>query len=385
MISLIIAALIGIVTNDVNEEPYLKQAQPSASSFQRLDDIQGSGHLYAAIQNEAIVGYITITESQGYGGPMTVVLGWSTDGVILNISIPNYNEDAAWFDSLYEKKYFDQYLGRNYTEPLIIDQDINAVSGSTISSKGVAKGVSLGRALLSQQMGHPYPEPVMPVKFGISEVMVLTGLVSSFFLRTIRSFKNYTWLRFLTLGFGLGVLGMWLVIPLSLTNFTALLLGNVGNWTSSLWIYVLMFGVLILAILFGKNYYCFWLCPFSAIQEGLHLITKISIRPDLKWSKRLRSLRYWLLWLSIFLALLLQNPSVTVFEPWNTLFPFSGSAFSWMLVMVTIIAATIIHNFWCLYACPVGAILDLTIQLRGGSKKLWQRIFKQHIATQQRT
>ena len=377
VLSLVAAGVCGQLAGSVNGiKKYLPEVFPEATEFSLLDDESSSdGFIYVASDgNGHQLGYVTATEGQGYGGPMTVMMAWSPEGTVLNLVVTDHHEDMPWLDKLYEQEFFDQYIGRQYSMPLLLDEDIDAVSGSTVSCVGVAMGVQFGRHLVSGQLGDPCPAPEEPISFGTAEILLLVGLGTVVGFRMVPSLRKWHWRRYFTLLFGFIVLGVWLAIPLSLTNFATWLLGYGPHLETNVIMYILVFGVVGLAVLLGRNFYCFWLCPFAAVMEGLHLVSGGSLQPTVKWRRRLRNTRYFLLWMALFLVLLLGNPTVSVFEPWNTLFSFKGTADQWLLVVVTLGVAMFIYDFWCHYLCPVGATMDIILKVRREVSLLWARI-----------
>ena len=378
VLSLVAAGVYGQVSYHSDVELYLPQALPEAAEFELLrSESAGNGYLYAgSAGNGGPLGYVTITEAQGYGGTMTVVVTWSLEATILALEVPEHYEDMRpWFQRLYDQGFFDQYIGRQYSEPLKLDDDIDAVSRSTVSVDAVAMGVQRGRALVAEQLGDPYPVAEEPVSFGLTEILLLIGLGSVVTLRMVPRLKKFRWARYLTLTFGLAVLGIWLVIPLSLINFAIWMVGFTPAWQSHLLLYILVFGVVGLAVVLAKNFYCFWLCPFSAVQVVMNFIGGGRMTPTSKWHRRLRNTPYFLLWLALFLALLLRNPSVSSFEPWKTLFSLKGSTEQWLLVAVTLVTAMIIKDFWCQYLCPIRVVMDIILKVRRRLKREWlQRV-----------
>ena len=71
-----------------------------------------------------------------------------------------------------------------------------------------------------------------------------------------------------------------------------------------------------------------------------------------------------MLWLVLFLAFMFRLPSLTVYEPWTALFTLKGTEGQWVLVAVTLVGAMLVHNFWCTYLCPVGALLEVVLKAR---------------------
>jgi len=350
---------------------------PSASSFTHLEgsDIK-DGLIYQAEDGSGnLIGYITATEGAGYGGPMTVMVAWSLDNTILGMIVPQHNEDDLWWRDV-DDAFFTQYLDRRYNEPLLIGQDINAVSGSTVSSVGVASGVSAARTLYSRFIGDPYPSPSKPIKFGDAEIALIVGLGMVFLFRTLPFFRGRRWTRYITLAYGFFVLGFWLVIPLSLSNLAAWLVHYTPPLETFIIMYILVFGIVGLAVVFGKNYYCYWLCPFSSFQELINPIPEGRFKPKVKIGRWLRRFKFLLLWLALMVIFIYRNPGIASFEPWNTLFTFKGELVNFVLLGMVMISATLFYNFWCFYLCPVGASLELILKTRKAVVSLCKRIQK---------
>ncbi len=362
---------------DSGLELLLPELFPDAAAFDLLDTRQGVQFIYGAIDDDPqLIGYVTSSQGQGYGGPMTVVMAWSPQGTVLDVRVTEHFEDLPWYDTLGEQGFFSEYIGRGYSQPLALGDDIDAVSGATISCIGVSLGVQVGREMVSQQLGDPIPVPREPVDFGVAEWLLLAGIGVVVTLRSVPLLRRWRWPRFLTLAFSFVVLGVWLAIPLSLTNFAAWLVGYGPNLQTGLIFYILVFGVVGLALLRGKNYYCFWLCPFAAVQELTHFLGGFNLRPRTSWRRLLANSRYFLLWAALFLVLLLNNPTVSVFEPWNALFSLKGDPLQWLLVVLTLVVATVVYNFWCYYLCPVGATMDIILKTRREVTHLWGRQVK---------
>jgi hypothetical protein len=364
------------VTYHSDVEIYLSPALSEATEFELLQSTE-DGYLYLGTVGAdggdvsgRPVGYVTVAESDGYGGAMTVVAGWSLEATILTLEVPEHFEDMRpWFQRMYDQGFFDQYIGRQYSEPLLAYTDIDVITRSTVSCTAVAMGVQRGRALIAGHLGDPRPVPPEPISFGQAEILLLVGLGSVVSLRLVPGLKKFRWARYLTLLFGLVVLGFWFVIPLSLVNFV--IVGFAPAWQHHLLLYILVLGVVGLAVVLSKNFYCFWLCPFSAVQEVMHFLGGGRVTPSSKWQRRLRNTPYFVLWLALFLALLLRNPSMASFEPWNALFSLSGTAEQWLLVGVTLVTAMIVKDFWCWYLCPIRAVIDTVLKIRRRVKAEW--------------
>ncbi|AII61581.1 4Fe-4S binding protein [Dehalococcoides mccartyi] len=366
ILTVVIAGVIGKVSASPDVEQYLSKVVPEAASFKKLADRASDDlYLFGALDSDGNqIAFVTSGKGLGYAGPMTVVVAWSNDGVILAMDVPQTNDTPAWYNRLAANDYFSQFIGRSYQDPLQLNEDINAVSGATRSSTGVDTGVREGRLILSEQLGNPYPVPPEPINFGLAEVFFIAGILAVFALRMIPSLRKVHVLRYLSLLVGLAVFGIWLSVPLSLVNFIVFPTGFAPSWQSNMLLYLMVFGIIGAALAFGKNLWCFWMCPFSAIQEGLNFIGGGRTRPITRTQLVMRNTRYVILWLIVVLVLVFQSPSLAVFEPWNTIFSLKGALDQWLLVIATLGVSLFIHDFWCHYLCPVGATMDIILKIR---------------------
>lgn len=375
VVTLVGAFIVGQLPKETRIELYLPD-NGTGCTYDLVKYIPPQDYIFKSIDAEGnVTGYVTLTEGKGYGGILLVEIEWTPDGTILSVSVPQQQEGDAWWDKLKAHEFFDQYVGRQFNNGLLLGEDIDAVSGATISSNGVALGVYEGRALIASELGEPYPAPVATIKFGLGEILLVTGLLMAVVFRTMAVFQKQKWLRYITLGLGLGVLGFWLARPLSLTNIAAWVIGSPPNMANNLFLYILVLGIVGLALLTGKNFYCFWLCPFAAVQEVTHRIGgQIGLRPKPKVYRFLRNIRYLLLWATLVLVFWFTNPSLSVFEPWGTLFSQVGTYDQWLLLIVTITFSFFIFSPWCFYLCPVGAFMDVVLKIRKGGISLWNRL-----------
>lgn len=376
VILLAAAWLYGHFAYDPSVERYLELGFTEAVRYERLSHDAGRRlSLFEAFDDQGrLIGYVTLAEGRGYGGPMLVVVGWSEEGSLLTLRVAKHREDAAWFRLLEDRGFFEQYLGRKDSDPLELTRDIDAVSGATLSSYGVAEGVQRARVLVADQLGHEIPPRLKTAfRFGLPEVLFIIAFGWVVLLRTSRYLSRTKWRRVPSLAVGFVVLGIWVGQPLSLVNFTTWLVGYSPPIQTNIILYGMIFGVVGGAIMLGKNFYCFWICPFSAVQEGAHLLTGVKIRPDESLRKKLRWVRFFLLWTALVAVFLLRAPSAAIFEPWTALFTLKGTTFQWVLVAITLFGAMLVHNFWCIYSCPVGLVLETVVKIRQWVKGLWKK------------
>ncbi|AWW25321.1 RnfABCDGE type electron transport complex subunit G [Acetobacterium carbinolicum] len=106
--------------------------------------------IYIGKNGSEITGYTVKTgPGSGFGGEVQVLTGISTDGVITGITIIKHNETPG-LGALATGEWNDQFTGKSATEELIVvkgtakegSNEIQAITGSTITSKAVTEGVN---------------------------------------------------------------------------------------------------------------------------------------------------------------------------------------------------------------------------------------------------
>ncbi len=132
---------------------------PDASEFTQMDDsvfnnIEGLeeglvAEVYEGKNNNETVGYTVKTLPKGYGGKIELIVGISTDGNITGIDIGSMSETPGLGSKAAEPTFKDQFSGKVTTNELnvvkgkaSVDDEIQAISGATITSKAVTKGVN---------------------------------------------------------------------------------------------------------------------------------------------------------------------------------------------------------------------------------------------------
>lgn len=114
---------------------------------QRLQ--RASYYFYVATTAGRIDGYAFIDDELGQHEPITFAVRLRTDGVVDRQEVLAYRE--AWGEEIRDPRFRRQFVGKRASDPCQLDVDIDAVSGATISSGAMARGVK--RALVLFDVG----------------------------------------------------------------------------------------------------------------------------------------------------------------------------------------------------------------------------------------
>lgn len=176
LITLIAGLLLGAVY-EITKEPIAKESQRAkeeayravfaqADSFEAVEldetqvqkELDGKGFLVTI--NEAmrvldssgqVAGYVlTVTDHEGYGGDIQFAMGVQKDGTLNGISFLSISETAGLGMKAKEDAFRKQFEGKKaesivYTKNgASADNEIDALSGATITTSAVTNGVNAG-------------------------------------------------------------------------------------------------------------------------------------------------------------------------------------------------------------------------------------------------
>ena len=153
-ITAVAGLLLGItntITAPIIEERTLAVANESryvvfsdADDFRALELKENASvsDCYEALKDGTVVGHVGTVTVKGYGGEIEVRVGLDLNAVITGISVggPNFSESAGLGARTRDPEFTDQFQG--VQTPVTLGQNVDAISGATISSGAVVSGVN---------------------------------------------------------------------------------------------------------------------------------------------------------------------------------------------------------------------------------------------------
>lgn len=120
----------------------MKELVADAQSFKAID---GKTEWYVAIKDGKTVAYVVPAEGKGYGGAIKMVTAVSLDGKVMSYKILSHNETPGLGDKASEPKFIKQFAGKSPADLEVVktptDKNIQALTGATITSRAVTKGI----------------------------------------------------------------------------------------------------------------------------------------------------------------------------------------------------------------------------------------------------
>jgi NosR/NirI family nitrous oxide reductase transcriptional regulator len=369
--TLLIAWAIGTTHPAKDLTPYLGQALPGASRFDRLKNGMYAGWT-GQVDSRQLVGYVAVGMANGYGGPMEVAVGVSPNGDILGLAIVEQRETGPFLAHVLDQNFPQSLIGKSYSDPFVLGQDVQGVTGATYTSTALTEAVRQATAeVVNKELGLSVPpQPPPPLQFGIPEV-ALVSLYAIGLIGHRRGFKFKKLFRWASLIVGLVIIGFLFDRPLAISKISAFLMGYWPQWQSNLYWFLLMGGILFVFTVDSKNPYCEWFCPFGAAQECLGVIGGAQSRTPRKYRSLLIWLQRGLAWLAVLLALLFRNPGLSSYEVFGTLFDLKGTEIQFLLLVIVLLASLFIRRPWCDFLCPIRPVMDLIQMVRSWIKELW--------------
>lgn len=103
------------------------------------DEFDKEFTFYIVYSGEKVEGYAVENTVKGKWGPIHFIVAIATDGTVKDVVILEYTERRG--KPVAGEKFRHQFYGKSVSDDVNIRKDINAVSGATISSRGVTDGV----------------------------------------------------------------------------------------------------------------------------------------------------------------------------------------------------------------------------------------------------
>ena len=294
----------------------------------------------------------------GFMGPTPLLIGLDDNLKIVRV-LPLDNLETPDFFGLVESSgLLESWNG--LTASQAATKEVEAVSGATFSSNAVIGTMQARMAVMGnvEQLAVKAKAKVslLPdIAFGLLLVVSL----AAFF----RPGWFHGWRTALLVAAVL-VMGVWQGRLLSLAQFMVWLVNGVPLPAQCL-LAVLLALSLLLPVVFGKAYYCAWVCPLGAAQGLLgNLNKKHKFKLGVRLLHGLQLLRTAVLLATLLAIALGLGVDFASYEAFTVFRPHSAPIFALVLGVVSLVLSVWIQRPWCRFFCPLGELLE-TLR-RGG-------------------
>ena len=135
-----------------NQEIAKKEVLSEAARFEEIGE-----NVYKGLKDDELVGYVVSVSPKGYGGAIEMMVGIDKDMSVSGINIISMSETPGLGAKAKDTKFTEQFIGKNKDLTLKKSQagenEINAISGATVTSTAVTEGVKQAYELVEKAGG----------------------------------------------------------------------------------------------------------------------------------------------------------------------------------------------------------------------------------------
>lgn len=142
----------------IDAENARKEVMPGADAFEPIEDLDALiaqkpelepvKEAYTALKDGSQEGFVYLVSVKGYGGSLKMMVGIGNDNSITGVKIVEMKETPGLGSKAVEEPFHSQLFGFTPQKPLQVvkgtksgPEDIEAITGATITSKAVVKGI----------------------------------------------------------------------------------------------------------------------------------------------------------------------------------------------------------------------------------------------------
>jgi len=356
LILIIIVWFLGSLRAEMDLMPVIIETAGDNSSVINIDD-----GIWKAEDPGRNTEYILIATGtgQGYGGELNAFTTSGPDGRIDRIIIYDHRETESFLKKVNRKKLLSQFTGQMINSAFRVGEDINAISGATLTSNAIAEAVRQASHNISSSQFNLRLPPSPDLKFhiGLNEYSWFFLLALAYITSSLRIKRKWE-LRWAVMIASLVLLGFQLNAQLSISQVNKAILGYWPDWHMQLYFYIMIFGIIGLILFTGRNHYCDRICPFGTTQDILGRITGAKSRDTGRFRRPLVWLQRFLALGVIISALITRKPGAGNYEVFGTMFRLTGNNIQFILLFLTAILSLFIKRPWCNFLCPVRPVND---------------------------
>ena len=150
---------------------------------------------------------------------------------------------------------------------------------------------------------------------------------------------------------------------LSVMQTVRLALGKTVRWQNL----VYFVGLIPVTYIFGRVW-CGWVCHMGALQEFIHLRSRVDILRSRKAQNVFRVMRYLFLAGLIVWVAVTGSPRWCRYDPFKTAYTlFSATGTGWVLLGLMLVSSLFIYRPFCRGFCPIGLMLGWVSKIPGAS------------------
>ncbi len=137
----------------------LTELLPAADKFEETS--RDNVTYFLATKDGKLIGAIMQSAGGGYAGPISLLVAVDVSGAVQGVRVTEQRETPGIGDRVTTAAFLGQFAGKTARDQLAVGVDVQAISGATLSVRGVTTGVRNALGLFQQHvLGGAAPIPV---------------------------------------------------------------------------------------------------------------------------------------------------------------------------------------------------------------------------------
>ncbi len=326
--------------------------------FKEATSIKVSSEDFATVKdNEGHkIGYLLSTSPLsdniiGYAGTVPVIVAIDINNMVKGIKLMPNMESPGFIRRISNQGFLSLWDNMLVDSALVADIDV--VSGASLTSGAVKKGIKLRLEKFSKQKVEENELDIMQlVSYLASALVIILALLSFFFPTKYKKYRN------ILLILSILILGFWQGDFISLSLLYGWFINGVPIGGK-----IILVSIFVLAVVFplflNKSFYCAYVCPYGAAQELAGKIKKNKKTIPYKFVRVLTKVRMIVFYLIIFLIILGLDPDITELEPFSAFIYNVATPWVISIALTFLVLSIFISRAWCRYFCPTGYFFDI--------------------------
>ena len=365
VVLLVIIAIVGIRT--LQNGDGAKSKAESAPNEDVLSSLKGIIPEAAAIEHDgveqwiiknkneeaigkAIIAQQTTRKIIGYSGPIPMVIVLDKNDKVRGIELLENDKTPEFLETVENEGFLEGWNGLVVAQA--VGKNMDAVSGATYSSTAIGETVRQRLAEYAKTTAVAQKTDMKKIVTYISILVVI--LYALAFYCFPKQLNRY---RITLLVLSVGVLGVAYGSFLSIKLIGGWFVQGISLKNQIIFVTLAVLSFL-LPFVFGKNFYCTYVCPFGASQELLGRINPKKLELPKSVTTILARTRTKVMLLVLGIAIFGSTIDVTGAEPFTLFFFASASKGVVVMAVAFLLLSIAIPRAWCRFFCPTGALID---------------------------
>ncbi len=117
----------------------LKALFPESSDFKEV--IIDDNIYYEAVKDGKIIGVAGSFTHAGFNSGITFAVGVDTEGEVTGVELLSHSETPGLGARIADKSFISQFEGKMVDEPFLLGEDVDGITGATVSSRAITDGI----------------------------------------------------------------------------------------------------------------------------------------------------------------------------------------------------------------------------------------------------